>query len=119
MRHKQIGSALCHHSSKCIGIGFAQVRNEQFSKKVTWTTTPMRHTTNDLSGFFSVRRRKIRAHRMKSDSLGFNFLAVKRRRCDYRNVTAFLQLKRKRHEWMEVTKRSPSGKNHSSLCAEL
>src|SRR5205085_9469533 len=117
MRHKQIGSAVCRHSSKCLGIGFAQVRNEQFSKKVTWTPTSIRHTTNDFSGCFSVRRRKIRAHWMKRDSRRFNFLAVKRRCCNYRNVTALLQLKRKCHIWMKVAKRSPGGKNHSFLCA--
>src|SRR2546423_6398613 len=113
MRHKQIGSALCHHSSKCLGIGFAQVRNEQFSKKVTWTPTSIRHTTNDFSGCFSVGRRKIRAHCMKSDSLRFNLLAVNWRRCNYRSVTTLLQLKRECHKWMKVTKRSPGGKNHS------
>src|SRR5205807_9239045 len=80
MRHKQIGSAVCSHGSKRIGIGFAQMRNEQFSKKITWTPTSIRHTTNELRGCFSVRLRKIRAHWMKRDSLRFNFLAVKRRR---------------------------------------
>src|SRR5438132_14231416 len=118
MRHKQIGSAVCSHGSKRIGIGFAQMRNEQFSKKITWTPTSIRHTTNELRGCFSVRLRKIRAHWMKRDSLRFNFLAVKRRRCNYRSVPALLQLKRKCHKWMEVAKRSPSGKNDSFLCAE-
>src|SRR5437868_5338543 len=104
MRHEQIGSAVCRHGGKCIGVGFMQVWDEQFSKKVTWTTTPVRHTTNDFSGCFGVGRRKVRAHRMKSDSLGFNFLAVKRRRCNHRNVTALLQLKRECHKWMKVAK---------------
>src|SRR5215216_5090442 len=113
MRHKQIGSAVCRRGSKCIGISFAQMWNEQFSKKITRPPTSIRHTTNDVSRYFSLRWWKIRAHWMKIDSFSFNFLTVKRRCCNHRSVTALLQFQRKRHERMEVAKGAPSGKNHS------
>src|SRR6185369_3238913 len=119
MRDQQIGSAVCRNGHQRIGIGFAQVRHEQFSKQVTWAPTRMRHATNDFGGPFSVRSREIRAHRIKSYARSFNLLAVKRRRCDDRSVTALLQLKRKRHKWMKVAERSPGGKNYSLLCTGL
>lgn len=104
MRHKQVGPALCRYSGERIRVCFAQVRTQQLLEKVSWTLARMRHPTNKFSGFVGIRQRKIRPHRMKRDTRRFNFLTVNGRRGNHRNVPALLQLKRKRHVWVDIAK---------------
>jgi len=87
------------------------------SEQITRTPTRIRNSTNDVSTRLVVGRRQIGPHRIKTESLGLNFLAVNRRCSDYRIITTRLQFQRKGHEWMQVAEGSPSGKDHSFRCS--